>query len=177
MEILNNNNKKILITDTSVLINFLNLNRMDLLGIFPGMFVITQHVLAEVTNEFPIQQKILQDALGQKILEVIIVDSMEELCLFGQLMGDSRLGAGECSAIACAIHRNYALAMDDIQACKQAKRFAKDLEILSTANIMGILVNHDAISYQEADEIKDELKFKHRFDLKIESFLNSGIMR
>lgn len=35
-----NTDKKILITDTSVLINFLNINRLDLLLLFLGKFLI-----------------------------------------------------------------------------------------------------------------------------------------
>jgi predicted nucleic acid-binding protein len=57
-------NKKILITDTSVLINFLNINRLDLLIAYPGKFLITEHVIEEITIDFPEQQS-FSEVLGK----------------------------------------------------------------------------------------------------------------
>ncbi|WP_419161613.1 hypothetical protein [Candidatus Palauibacter sp.] len=38
------------VADTSVLINFLRLDRMDLIGAHPGSFVATDHVAAEIAQ-------------------------------------------------------------------------------------------------------------------------------
>jgi len=70
-----NENKKILITDTSVLINFLNIKRLDLLIAFPGKFLITEHVVEEITIDFPKQQALLNSATENNHLEVVKVDS------------------------------------------------------------------------------------------------------
>ncbi len=64
----------ILITDTSVLINFIYINRLDLLGLSQAKFYITNHVIAEITDDFPDQKKILDDAIKGNMIEVIIVN-------------------------------------------------------------------------------------------------------
>jgi len=74
-----NLNKNILITDTSVLINFLNINRLDLLIAFPGKFLITEHVVDEITMDFTDQQLRLNSAITSGQLEVIAVDDEQEL--------------------------------------------------------------------------------------------------
>ncbi len=102
-----NSDKKILITDTSVLINFLNIDRIDLLIAFPGKFLITEHVVDEITMDFQDQQNRLNLAITSGQLEVILVDSEQELQMYNELIKERRLGEGECSAIACAIHRKY----------------------------------------------------------------------
>ena len=40
----------IVVADTSVRLNFLRIDRMDLLGRFPGRFLATDHVAAEITD-------------------------------------------------------------------------------------------------------------------------------
>lgn len=117
-----NADKKILIIDTSVLINFLNIDRLDLLIAFPGSFIITGHVVEEITKDFPDQKARLNSAIANSQLEVIAVDDEQELQLYNQLIKERRLGAGECSAIACAINRKYSLAMEDSRACKKNDR-------------------------------------------------------
>ncbi len=85
-------------------------------------------------------------------------------------MKSGRLGSGECSAIACAIERNYSLAIEDKNACKQAKLIMPDIKIVRTHDIMVSLLIHGVISLHEADEIKDEWSTKYRFKLKFNSF-------
>lgn len=40
----------IIIADTSVLINFLRIDRMDLIGAHPSAFVATEHVAVEISD-------------------------------------------------------------------------------------------------------------------------------
>lgn len=165
-----NKDKKILITDSSVLINFLNINRLDLLISFPGKFLITEHVVDEITLDFPDQQSRLNSAISSGELEVITVDSERELQLYNELIKEGRLGAGECSAIACAISRKYSLAMEDARACKQTVKLEPSIEILRTQDIIVRLIIDRFITINEADSIKINWQTKHRFALKFESF-------
>lgn len=162
--------KKILITDTSVLINFLKIDRVNLLNLYPGKFVITDQVAAEITDTFPEQKKMLENAIAAEIFEVYIINDFSELKLFAELTLDNRLGAGECSAIACAIHRGFALVIDDIRAKKQALKMKPDLEIITTRDIIVELIRLNTINIQEAEKIKDEWKSKCRFSLNPETF-------
>lgn len=157
-------------TDTSVLINFININRLDLLGLFQGTFFITNHVISEITNEFSEQQKVLNNAIDTKILDVITVDRPNELTLYNELIKTGRLGSGECSAIACAIERNYSLAMEDKRACKQAKIMAPNIQILKTQDIITSLITQGIINLEEADNIKETWEHKFKFKLSFSSF-------
>lgn len=167
---MSNANKKILITDTSVLINFLNIDRIDLLDLYPGLFFITEHVADEITNDFPHQQTRLNQAIEANTLTVVSVNGIEELKMFGDLIKDNRLGPGECSAIACAINRKYILAIDDVRARKQAAQKDQKLELITTQDIMVTLIQHNQLSVTEADSIKNIWEVEFRFALKFKSF-------
>jgi hypothetical protein len=163
--------KKILITDTSVLINFLNIDRIDLLASFPGIFLITEHVVDEITTDFPDQRTRLNTAIENRTLTVVSVNSESELTLYNELMRDGRLGAGECSAIAYAINANCSLVIDDVRASKQAIKQDTKLEILQTQDIIVKLIIERVINVEEADSIKSEWQTKYRFAFKFKSFL------
>lgn len=90
------------ITDTSVLVNFLVLDRAELLARLPGhRFVVAEHVRAEITDHYQEQLQRLEAAFAAGILEEIRVTDLPEVQLFAQLTATG-LGIGECSAIAVA---------------------------------------------------------------------------
>jgi predicted nucleic acid-binding protein len=86
--------------------------------------------------------------------------------LFSDLIKDGRLGAGECSAIACAVQRGFILVIDDIRATKKAKKISPDLEIINTFIIMLELIKANAVDKEEAENIRKEWKSKHKFDIR-----------
>ena len=163
-------NKKILITDTSVLINFLNINKLSLLIEYPGSFLITEHVIEEITIDFPEQQALLNSAINNNHLVVVKVDNESELKMYNELIKEGRLGSGECSAIACAVNRGFSLAMEDVRACKQAFKTKSDIEILKTQDIILTLIMNEIISIEEADNLKQIWQTNFRFALKFNSF-------
>jgi predicted nucleic acid-binding protein len=117
----------VVITDTSVLINFLVLDRTELLARLPNhRFAVTDHVRAEVTDHFPDQLQGLESAFAAGILEEIRVTDLQEVQLFAQFTATG-LGVGECSAIAVAAHRKLALAIDDKRAVKKLKNAGLNL--------------------------------------------------
>jgi predicted nucleic acid-binding protein len=96
----------VIITDTSVLINVLVLDRAGLLtGLSSHRFVVTDHVLAEITAHYHEQLQRLEQAFTDLILQEISVDKLAEVQLFAELTSKG-LGIGECSAIAVAVHRH-----------------------------------------------------------------------
>lgn len=46
----------IVVADTSVLVNFLRIDRMDLIGAHPASFIVTDHVAIEIADTYPDQQ-------------------------------------------------------------------------------------------------------------------------
>ena len=160
----------IVITDTSVLINFLVLDQVALLGQLPDRrFVVTDHVRAEVTEHFQDQLQRLEQAIAAGVLEEIQVRELEEVQLFAQLTA-SGLGIGECSAIAVALHSEHALAIDDKRAIKKIKKFADAMRILTTEHLVVLLIQHGVVTIDQADAMKREWEQKHRFRLRFKSF-------
>ena len=173
--------------DTCVLINFLRINRMDLIGRYPGKFFTTDDVADEIicdnryANEGILYKKALRDGhlaqVAMTFREIEIRDNMlqGEPILGAHSRKKKPLGRGERSAIAVAINRNYSLlATDDEDAIRcipdLAAIFGNQLSNLRTQDIMVELIKRQVLSVEQADVILAVWKGKHKFDLKIESF-------
>ena len=150
--------------------NFLCIERLDLFARHSHKFVVTDHVAAEVTDRYPDQRKRFASAIDTGALWQESITSSAELSLFGSLSASGRLGAGECSAIAVAVHRRLMLAIDDRQAIVQARRTDQSLRILTTQDLMVSMIGEGLLGIEEADHIKDDWAARHRFRLKIRSF-------
>lgn len=159
------------VLDTSVLINFLAVDRMDLLARYAGYrFLVTEHVRGEVTAHYNDQVKRLDAALKTNVLEEIRVEVLEELGLFAQLTQNQRLGLGECAAIAAAIHRVHVLAIDDKVARRIALTLAPSLPVIDTQALMVSLIRAGVLSVEDADAIKTDWETNYSFALKLRSF-------
>ena len=161
---------EIIVTDASVLMNFLRIDRMDLIASHSHAFVVTDHVVAEISDRYPEQRQRLGEATGRGTVSETSITSPEELSLFESLSASGRLGAGECSAIAMAVHRRFALAIDDRQATVQARRTDSTLRVLTTQDLVVSMIGEALLDITEADRIKDEWAARHRFRLKLDSF-------
>lgn len=160
----------IVIADTSVLINFLAIHRMDLIERHPCRFFITDHVSREVTEHYQEQCSRLKEALEQSILEEISITNQEEIETFAKLTSQENLGIGECACIAVALHRGYTLAIDDKKAIKQARLFCPSIGITGTEDLIVSMIKAGLITVHEADAIKNEWASTYKFRLKIYSF-------
>ena len=164
----------IVVADTSVLINFLKIDRMDLIGRYPGRFLATDHVGSELADDYPEQRARYEAAVMAGLLDTCSVTDPSEVALFGRLGPGVRLGAGECSAIAVALSRTYGIAIDDNRAINIALREAAQvgvkLTVLRTPDIMVTLIRASVLPLKEADQVKDRWEQHHRFRLKVQSF-------
>ncbi len=164
----------IVVADTSVLINFLKIDRMDLIGACPRRFLATDHVAAEIADSYPEQHARYQAAVAARQLDTCTVTDPTEIALFGSLGPGERLGAGECSAIAVALNRQLALAVDDNRAIRRAVREAgladRRLDILRTQDVMLALIRIGVLDVAVADRIKEAWATHHRFKINITSF-------
>jgi predicted nucleic acid-binding protein len=164
----------IVVADTSVLINFLRIDRMDLIGAHPASFITTDNVAAEIAGTYPDQQARYAAALSAAHISEQPVDDPVELELFLRLSAHGRLGAGERSAIAVALNRKCALAIDDTRAIQKAIAEAgiagNPVTIVRTQDIVVELIRKRVISIQAADKILVDWATNHRFRLKIASF-------
>jgi predicted nucleic acid-binding protein len=164
----------LLIADTSVLVNFLRVDRMTLIGKHEPRCIITQHVVDEVTELYPEQQARLQAAIADGHLAIVQVSADAEIDIFGRLQQTGRLGVGESSAIAVAFHRGYPMAIDDRPAIRLAEAAAVEegiaLTVLKTPDIIVRLIRAGHLSVEQADVLLVSWRTQHRFHLKIGSF-------
>jgi predicted nucleic acid-binding protein len=156
--------------DSSVLINFLRIDRLDLFAKCPCPFYITDHVREEILASFQSQKASLETGIKQEILQVISAQSEEELALFTTLKKDNQLGSGECAAIAAASHRGYGLAIDDAQAIKKASGLLLPSSIFRTQDLVLLMIQEGCLAIEEADRLIEMWATKHRFKLKIQTF-------
>jgi predicted nucleic acid-binding protein len=164
----------IVVADTSVLINLLRINRMDLIGAHPASFIATDHVAGEIADTYPEQQARYAAAVNAAQITEQRVDDPAELELFLRLSANRRLGVGERSAIAVALNRKCTLAIDDSRAIQRALEEAgiagNPLLILRTQDIVVQMIRHGALTLEAADAIRNDWASNHRFKLKIASF-------
>jgi len=160
----------IVVSDASVLINFLRIDRMDLIGDYSLDFVVTDHVAEEISRQYPDQRQRFALAIKSGAISQVTVSNPEEMAIFGSLMQSRRLGAGECSAIAMAVCGQHVLAIDDRRAKSQARCTSKALQIVGTQELMVWMIAENLLDIAEADGIKNEWALRHRFRLKIASF-------
>jgi predicted nucleic acid-binding protein len=160
----------IVITDTSVLINFLVIDQAALLGRLSNhRFMVTDHVRSEITAHYPQQLQRLEEALTSQVLEEIRVTDLAEVQLFAELTTKG-LGVGECSAIAVAVNRQFALAIDDKKAIKKVSSLGYSLAVLGTDSLVVLLIRENVLSVEVADSMKSEWETNHRFRLPFASF-------
>jgi predicted nucleic acid-binding protein len=167
---MNHDGQVVVVTDTSVLVNFLCIDRVDLIAAHSHEFVITDHVSKEITDHYPEQQERLAAALQAGVIRQETVSSEEALNIFKELGETRRLGAGESAAIALAIANGYAIAIDDRTAIKHARQVKPDLVILGTQQIMVDLICAGRVAVEEADRVKETWARDHSFALVLASF-------
>jgi predicted nucleic acid-binding protein len=157
------------VLETSVLVNFLRVDRVDLLAQHPDYrFTITDHVRAEITDDYPDQLERLEKALSAKVFDLASVDALDPH--FVALSREGRYGAGECAAIALAVGRNIPIAIDDNRARKAARKISDPVTLESTETLMIGLIKSGTLDVESADAIKAEWEANHRFTFKFKSF-------
>ena len=149
---------------------------MSMIHDYPARFVVTDSISEEITSAYPDQQTRYERAIKASILEKELATDPKEHDYFLRLGRMTRLGSGERSAIAIAVHRNYAIAMDDRRAINKALQEAKlndvGLSIIRTEDIIRKLIQLGRLDVPTADAILHEWASNHNFKLKISSFSN-----
>ena len=151
------------IIDSSTLVNFLKIDRTDLLAGHPAYrFIVVDAVQDEVTKHYGDQVARLDAAFAAGHL---IRDQLPEATDPAELaayaaMASIKIGVGERAAIAAARARNLPLAMDDERAWKRA---GAGLARMDTLTLMVALVTAGVIDVASADAVKVDWEQKHKF--------------
>jgi predicted nucleic acid-binding protein len=119
----------VVITDTNVLINFLHIGQLALLAELSAYrFQLPPEVLQELTD--PGQKASVDNAIAVGQLDLLVIDELDALALFGDLR--DLMGRGEAACLALAATVGCHIASDE------KKRFRrKAIELISEARILG----------------------------------------
>lgn len=154
------------IIDSSTLINFLKIDRADLLARHPvHRFVVVDAVRDEITKHHAAQVASLEAAFDAGYLirdhppEVTDPAELEDYLAMKPL----KIGVGERAAIAAAKARGLPLAMDDERAWKRAALFCAALTRFDTLAVMTTLIKSGVINVAIADAIKVDWEQNHKF--------------
>ena len=157
------------VLDTSVLLNFLRVGRLDLLVGLPGLvFLLTDLVRGEVTE--PTHAAVLGEAIHGGLLREVRVDAADAVEAFARLVGLRVLGVGECAALAVAVCRGLPIAIDDKAARKKAVAVFGFEQFVGTADLVVAAIRGGLVDVADADRMKLRWELEFRFRLAFRSF-------
>jgi predicted nucleic acid-binding protein len=150
----------LLIADTSFLVNFLALDRMDILrGLQAYVFYAPNHVIAEVA--YAEQQRRLSAALAEGIVTELEITNLAEIALYDALR--RFLGDGEAACLAVAATRRWVIATDEKRRLRREifERLGEEY-LLNTPGAIVAALRAGILTVPEAETIRRELA-SHRF--------------
>ena len=159
--------RRIVVTDSNVLINLIHANRLDVLGMLPGYEFV---VLEEVVEEISIQEQktALAEAFACQQLKREVLSGVAALTLYSDLR--QSMGKGERP------HWLWQLSSSSLIACDEKKVFLREARkrlgasrILTTPGIFVLAIRAGALTVDQADAIKALLETK-RFKMTFSSF-------
>jgi len=155
----------LLIADASTLLNFLFVERFDLVQGLGYRVRIVDAVYEEVETA----RKALDRLIEQGHVNTLSFEGVEYFNRLASLINRG-LGTGEAFTVAAAIERGGIVAMDDRRAIKKSREAFPNLVVLTTVDIVVAGIRTQKLSVVDADRIKAEWSSKYRFHLKLQSF-------
>lgn len=158
---------RIVVTDANVLINLMHVSRLGLLANIPNHeFVVPEHVREEIT--IPEQRVTLDEAVSDGWLKIEIIDDLEAITAFTELI--AHIGRGEAACIAIAAKTGWLIASDE------KKRFLREAtervgagRIITTVDIFVLAIKVGLLTVEDADADKVTLEAR-RFKVSFASF-------
>ena len=155
------------VIDSSFLINFLALDRMDILGRLSRFrFHVVNHVSAEIRYED--QRRRQLTAVESGIVTKIEITEPGEVLLYDDLR--RFLGDGESASLAVAVSRRWVIAADE------KGRFRRELfarlgknYLLDTVGALVTAIKADVITVAEAEALRTQLR-ENRFEIDTTPF-------
>ena len=159
------NQPPLLIADSSTLLNFLAVDRLDLmLGAGFALHVVDAVIDEVQTGRSLLEQHLLSGWITRVVLEgVSITETAARFTACG-------LGAGEALSYAAAVELGCAIAIDDRRAVKRAAPTAGHLRVVTTADIVVAALRDGRLGLDEAESLRLVWERSHRFRLRVESF-------
>ena len=157
----------VVITDANVLINFVHIGRVGLLGDLPPYrFQLPAEVMNELVDEQ--QRTQIEAAIASRQLDIMVIESMEALVLFGDLR--DLMGRGEAACLAVAATTGCYLASDEKKRFKRkAIELIGEARILRTEDLLMEAIRCGRLTVAQADECKLVLA-SNRYAMPFASF-------
>ncbi len=150
-----------MLIETSVLISFLKIQRLDLLSKLDRELCITEEVNAEIRGDrYPFQRQHLETHLEAGTISILRIELTETLVLKAKLRALGPFGTGECSTVAKALELGLTCAMTDIDAIKRFKEFYPELRIVTTSDVFFEMLTEGLASVDEVDLVLPSWKFE-----------------
>lgn len=155
----------LLIADSSTLLNFLVVERMDLMLELGYSLHVVDAVIHEIKSEKTLlDQLIAEGTITRVVLEGSqITETVASFTLCG-------LGAGEALSYAAALELGCAIAIDDRRAVKRAAPTAGHLKVVTTSDIVVAALKEGRIELAGAEALKAAWERNHKFRLRFVSF-------
>lgn len=157
----------LVVADSSFLINFLAVDRMDILGRLPQFqFHVVNHVLAEIRYES--QRERLHAATAAGTVTEIEITEPAEILLYDEFR--HFLGDGESASLAVAVRRRWVIAADEKGAFRRElfARLGED-HLLDTLGALVTAIMTRVITVAEAEALRTQLR-EHRFEMDTTPF-------
>ena len=156
-----------MITDANILINFIKINRVDILQhLRVYTFYLPEEVYREIT--YPAQRLVLDRALKNGWLKKIVITDQNELRSYAKYK--RQMGDGEAACLAIAICRKWIMACDEQKKKLISRTVQHHLGAGYLLNTPGILLKA-ILTISQADAIKNTLA-QNRFVMPFASFQN-----
>ena len=154
-----------IVIEASTLINFLRVNRVDLLaGLTAFRFILTENVQAEILPaDYSFEHANLVAGIYAGYLHVVSLTDPAEVAVYVAMQALRVLGDGECSSIAAAHVRGLPLAMDDGTARRKTVAHYPTVKLLDTVDLMVEALRLGLLTVAEADAIKMDWHDNHQF--------------
>jgi predicted nucleic acid-binding protein len=158
---------RVVLTDTSILINFLHLDRLDLLGDLPGYeFLVPDHVIEEIRDLG--QHERLEMGIRSRFFSILSITDLEEIDSYARF--HRTLGQGESACLAVALRRGYFVASDERGVFRRtATELIGQDRVLTTPDLLVLAIRAGLATIEEADGWKAVLE-ANRFRMRFSSF-------
>lgn len=165
--------KEYVILDTSTLINFVKVNRLDILKKLVNYSFRAPYIVINEVSKGSDKKRLLQ-AIRNKYIKSESMD-LTELKTSEKLLIPRKLkpniGKGEAPVLAIGINRRWKMAIEEKAAMEIIKQRIGGRYIIQTKDLLLEAIKKEIITVEEADSIKLELENHHCFRMKgFESF-------
>lgn len=157
----------VVITDANVLINFVHIGQVALLGELPAYrFQLPTEVLNELTDSD--QRAQIEAAIAARQLELMVIEALDALTLFGDLR--DLMGRGEAACLAVAATTGCHLASDEKKRFRRkAIELIGETRIVRTEDLLMEAIRCGKRTVTQADEYKLVLA-ANRYAMPFSSF-------